>query len=59
MFYLLIVVAAASRFLRAVKGRERIAIFADYDVDGGSSAALLMRWLRSLGREAAALAGAD
>ena len=30
---------AAARFLRAVERRERIAIFADYDVDGGSSAA--------------------
>ena len=33
---------AATRFLRAVKAREKIAIFADYDVDGGSSAALLI-----------------
>ena len=33
---------AASRFLQALKSRERIAIFADYDVDGGSSAALLI-----------------
>ena len=41
---------AASRFLRAVKGRERIAIFADYDVDGGTSAALLIDWLRQMGR---------
>ncbi|QDY68859.1 single-stranded-DNA-specific exonuclease RecJ [Qingshengfaniella alkalisoli] len=40
---------AAARFLKAVHTRERIAIFADYDVDGGSSAALLMRWLRSVG----------
>lgn len=39
--------AAAERFLTAVKGRERIAIFADYDVDGGASAALLIDWLRS------------
>ncbi|MGI3168003.1 single-stranded-DNA-specific exonuclease RecJ [Pseudooceanicola sp. C21-150M6] len=44
--------AAAARFLRAVKGRERIAIFADYDVDGGTSAALLIDWLRQMGREA-------
>ncbi|WP_407493597.1 single-stranded-DNA-specific exonuclease RecJ [Pseudooceanicola sp. MF1-13] len=44
--------AAASRFLKAVKGRERIAIFADYDVDGGTSAALLIDWLRQMGREA-------
>ena len=39
---------AAARFLRAVHGREKIAIFADYDVDGGSSAALLICWLRSI-----------
>lgn len=44
--------AAAARFLRAVKGRERIAIFADYDVDGGTSAALLIDWLRQMGRQA-------
>ena len=41
--------AAADRLLRAVRGRERIAIFADYDVDGGSSAALLISWLRHFG----------
>lgn len=40
---------AAARFLRAVKTREKIAIFADYDVDGGSSAALLICWLRAFG----------
>jgi single-stranded-DNA-specific exonuclease len=44
--------AAAARFLDAVKQRQKIAIFADYDVDGGSSAALLIVWLRSVGREA-------
>ena len=43
---------AADRFLAAVKSRERIAIFADYDVDGGASAALLIIWLRSMGRQA-------
>ncbi|PCD76280.1 single-stranded-DNA-specific exonuclease RecJ [Pseudothioclava arenosa] len=43
---------AATRFLAAVKNREKIAIFADYDVDGGSSAALLIHWLRAMGREA-------
>lgn len=43
---------AAARFLLAVKNRQRIAIFADYDVDGGSSAALLLVWLREMGREA-------
>ena len=43
---------AAERFLAAVQARERIAIFADYDVDGGSSAALLIIWLRAMGRQA-------
>ncbi|WP_296476849.1 single-stranded-DNA-specific exonuclease RecJ [Roseinatronobacter sp.] len=44
--------AAAARLLAAVDGTEKIAIFADYDVDGGASAALLICWLRSMGREA-------
>lgn len=43
---------AAARFLHAVKTRQRIAIFADYDVDGGSSAALLIIWLRAMGLQA-------
>jgi single-stranded-DNA-specific exonuclease len=43
---------AADRLLRAVARREKIAIFADYDVDGGSSAALLLVWLRHFGLEA-------
>ncbi|WP_375690222.1 single-stranded-DNA-specific exonuclease RecJ [Pseudooceanicola sp. LIPI14-2-Ac024] len=43
---------AAARFLRAVEGRQRIAVFADYDVDGGTSAALLLDWLRQVGRDA-------
>ena len=40
---------AADRLLRAVERRERIAVFADYDVDGGASAALLLVWLRGFG----------
>lgn len=44
--------AAAERFLAAVKGRQRIAVFADYDVDGGASAALLLVWLRAMGHGA-------
>ncbi|UWQ31718.1 single-stranded-DNA-specific exonuclease RecJ [Leisingera sp. M527] len=44
--------AAASRFLDAVRRKERIAVFADYDVDGGSSAALLLVWLRQMGLQA-------
>ncbi|MEM5519673.1 single-stranded-DNA-specific exonuclease RecJ [Sulfitobacter sp. AS59] len=43
---------AATRFLTAVKARQRIAVFADYDVDGGSSAALLLVWLRDMGCQA-------
>ncbi|WP_116132022.1 single-stranded-DNA-specific exonuclease RecJ [Tropicimonas sp. IMCC34043] len=43
---------AAERLLAAVERTQRIAIFADYDVDGGSSAALLIWWLRALGRRA-------
>ncbi|WP_146346807.1 single-stranded-DNA-specific exonuclease RecJ [Falsiphaeobacter marinintestinus] len=43
---------AASRFLDAVQRREKIAVFADYDVDGGSSAALLVVWLRDMGLQA-------
>ncbi|MBI1416087.1 MAG: single-stranded-DNA-specific exonuclease RecJ [Limimaricola sp.] len=43
---------AAGRLLRAVEQGQRIAIFADYDVDGGASAALLIVWLRAMVREA-------
>jgi single-stranded-DNA-specific exonuclease len=43
---------AADRLLHAIARRERIAIFADYDVDGGSSAALLLTWLRHFGMQA-------
>ena len=43
---------AATRFLGAVKSRQRIAVFADYDVDGGSSAALLLVLLRDMGCQA-------
>ncbi|MGZ2257568.1 single-stranded-DNA-specific exonuclease RecJ [Roseobacter sp. A03A-229] len=43
---------AASRVMAALRAREKIAIFADYDVDGGASAALLMVWLRQMGQSA-------
>lgn len=43
---------AAARIIAAVAGKENIAIFADYDVDGGVSAALLLHWLRGKSREA-------
>ncbi|MEM6890235.1 MAG: single-stranded-DNA-specific exonuclease RecJ [Pseudomonadota bacterium] len=40
---------AAARFLAAVEAQSPIAIFADYDVDGGASAALLITWMRHFG----------
>jgi single-stranded-DNA-specific exonuclease len=43
---------AAERLLAAVHGRERIAVFGDYDVDGAASAALLLVWLRDFGLSA-------
>ncbi|WP_209425754.1 single-stranded-DNA-specific exonuclease RecJ [Pararhodobacter sp. SW119] len=43
---------AAERLLHALERRERIAVFADYDVDGGASAALLLVWLRAMGHDA-------
>ena len=43
---------ATERFVQAVNGKQRIAVFADYDVDGGTSAALLITWLRDMGLQA-------
>ena len=40
---------AAARLADAVEQGEKIVIFGDYDVDGATSAALLVRLLRSLG----------
>ncbi|MGQ0559247.1 MAG: single-stranded-DNA-specific exonuclease RecJ, partial [Sphingosinicella sp.] len=40
---------AAARLADAVAGREPVTIFGDYDVDGATSAALLIRLLRALG----------
>src|SRR5215467_5074923 len=42
---------AASRVADAVMRREQVAIFADYDVDGATSAALLASFLRIAGIE--------
>jgi single-stranded-DNA-specific exonuclease len=41
--------AAATRLAEAVEAREPITIFGDYDVDGATSAALMVRLLRDLG----------
>ena len=43
---------AADRFAVALRRKERIAVFADYDVDGAASAALLVTWLRAMGHGA-------
>jgi single-stranded-DNA-specific exonuclease len=42
---------AAERLAVAVEGGEPVTIFGDYDVDGATSAALLIRLLRSLGAD--------
>jgi single-stranded-DNA-specific exonuclease len=43
--------AAAERVADAVQDGEPIAVLADYDVDGATSAALLRRFLRALGSD--------
>ena len=44
--------AAADRIAQAIIGREKITVYGDYDVDGATSSALLIRLLRQLGVEA-------
>src|SRR5260221_2510610 len=41
--------AAVARLVRAVQGAEKIVVFGDYDVDGATSSALLLRFFRSIG----------
>jgi len=43
---------AAERLAHSVMTRERVTIYGDYDVDGATSAALLVELLRQLGLEA-------
>ena len=45
--------AAASAIVNAVAAGRRCVVFADYDVDGATSGALLVRWFRALGAELA------
>ena len=44
--------AAVDRLLRAIQSGERIVIFGDYDVDGATSAALLLRFFAAIGGRA-------
>ena len=44
--------AGAERLAAAITGGERIAVFGDYDVDGATAAALLLRFLSALGAPA-------
>ncbi len=44
--------ALATRLARAVREKERIALFGDYDVDGAASCALVLRYLDALGLSA-------
>lgn len=43
--------AAAGAILDALQAHASIHVFADYDVDGASSAALLVRWFRAMGAD--------
>lgn len=40
---------AVARLIEAVTGKQNIAIFGDYDVDGATSSALLARYFRAVG----------
>ncbi len=43
--------AAAEAIVDAVQAGAPVHVFADYDVDGASSAALLVRWFRAMGAD--------
>ncbi len=43
--------AASERIVRAVREGEPVAIFGDYDVDGATSTALLVRFFRAVGAD--------
>jgi len=42
---------AARRIFRAIRGREKISLFGDYDVDGTTALAILLLFLRQAGAE--------
>lgn len=39
---------ATDRVIQAIENKEKLAVFGDYDVDGGTSSALLIRYFRML-----------
>ena len=43
---------AVERLVRAIRGGETIVVFGDYDVDGATSAALLLRFFAAVGARA-------
>ena len=43
---------AAARLKKAIDGRETVAVFGDYDVDGITATCLVTDWLRSVGLDA-------
>ena len=44
--------AVCERLMRAIEGRERVLIVADYDADGATACAVALRGLRAMGAEA-------
>ena len=52
-FQLLDMHKAVDRLCRAIEAKEVIGIFGDYDVDGATSSALLVRYFRDIGIETA------
>jgi single-stranded-DNA-specific exonuclease len=46
--------SAVERIIHALKHKQQISIFGDYDVDGATSSALLIRYFRSIGVDVAA-----
>jgi single-stranded-DNA-specific exonuclease len=42
---------AAEALIDALASDQAVTVFADYDVDGASSAALLVRWFRAMGKD--------
>lgn len=43
--------SAVERLVRAIRGGEKIVVYGDYDVDGATSAALLLRFFAAVGVE--------